>query len=208
MERFEYIGKHNLFHPRTSSILGSRWQGRCPSSSSSIHTRNIPNCCIAIRLACVTAVTVTVTVTATATSHHHRNQGRHHPYRSVRRGEGKDDVKNPPNPVEDTTDSGDATKKYKCDLCPRSFDRPSALAQHDNVHTAKKPHVCLHCNRVFSVKSNVTRHLDTCPVYNASPSGSGQRGAITNAHEADGSQEGVTQVPKLLYFHRRDSCWY
>ncbi|SCU83510.1 LAFA_0D04016g1_1 [Lachancea sp. 'fantastica'] len=53
-----------------------------------------------------------------------------------------------------------AAIKYPCVECGKSFQRPSSLATHMNIHTGDKPHVCPfpNCGRHFNARSNMVRH--------------------------------------------------
>ncbi|KAF8531608.1 hypothetical protein JB92DRAFT_3104771 [Gautieria morchelliformis] len=55
----------------------------------------------------------------------------------------------------------DPKKKYKCPECGKAFDRPSGLETHSSRHSGNKPYPCPTpgCDKTFSVRSNMTRHL-------------------------------------------------
>ncbi|KAJ7590294.1 hypothetical protein C8J56DRAFT_591157 [Mycena floridula] len=47
-----------------------------------------------------------------------------------------------------------------CPICHKSFNHPSNLQAHMNIHTGDTPFQCPHpnCDRAFNVKSNMKRH--------------------------------------------------
>ncbi|KAI9308868.1 hypothetical protein BJ944DRAFT_259466 [Cunninghamella echinulata] len=51
-------------------------------------------------------------------------------------------------------------QQYTCEICQKSFNRPSALQTHSYIHTGEKPYQCTvyGCGRRFSVISNLRRH--------------------------------------------------
>lgn len=63
-------------------------------------------------------------------------------------------------------------KKFKCEICQKTFMRPSALKVHVRIHNGEKPFQCTYCPRSFSQSGNLTVHLRmhtgekpfTCPV--------------------------------------------
>ncbi|KAI0640632.1 hypothetical protein C8Q79DRAFT_448475 [Trametes meyenii] len=56
---------------------------------------------------------------------------------------------------------GDPSRRHRCPLCGKGFNRPSSLVTHINMHTGAKPYACLFdgCPRRFNVKSNMRRHF-------------------------------------------------
>ena len=47
---------------------------------------------------------------------------------------------------------------HKCNICPRSFKKPSDLVRHIRTHTGEKPYKCDECGKCFSVGSTLTTH--------------------------------------------------
>ncbi|WYZ41411.1 hypothetical protein EsH8_V_000306 [Colletotrichum jinshuiense] len=47
---------------------------------------------------------------------------------------------------------------FKCDQCPRSFNRNHDLKRHKRIHLAVKPFPCNHCDKSFSRKDALKRH--------------------------------------------------
>lgn len=50
--------------------------------------------------------------------------------------------------------------RNRCPICQKQFKRPSSLQTHIYSHTGEKLFKCpwVDCGRLFSVKSNMTRH--------------------------------------------------
>ncbi|OZJ04514.1 hypothetical protein BZG36_02260, partial [Bifiguratus adelaidae] len=55
------------------------------------------------------------------------------------------------------------TACYRCEVCEKTFTRPSALQTHSHSHTGERPYKCNYpdCGRDFSVLSNARRHQKT-----------------------------------------------
>jgi len=51
-------------------------------------------------------------------------------------------------------------KKYKCDLCNRSFAQACNMQRHRRGHTGQRPFKCHVCFKTFSRKTGLNRHLE------------------------------------------------
>ncbi|XP_046407914.1 gastrula zinc finger protein XlCGF57.1-like isoform X2 [Ischnura elegans] len=54
-----------------------------------------------------------------------------------------------------------AKKSYSCGECDKSFSRKNTLVRHIRTHTKEKPYSCSECNKSFSVKSSLVCHIRT-----------------------------------------------
>ncbi|KAJ4482492.1 hypothetical protein J3R30DRAFT_3286530 [Lentinula aciculospora] len=80
---------------------------------------------------------------------------------------------------------GNSSKKYKCDVCTRAFDRAFNLKTHMDTHNPdrKKPFVCPHrsCHRAFSRKHDLGRHITSLHRNEATPLPSAESIGVGNA---------------------------
>ena len=53
----------------------------------------------------------------------------------------------------------DTCKKLACEICRKTFLRPSALKVHMRIHSGDRPFKCPHCPRTFTQSGNLTVHL-------------------------------------------------
>ena len=56
-------------------------------------------------------------------------------------------------------------KPHKCDACGKLFSDKSNLTKHILAHTGDKPHSCGVCGKLFTLKASLTRQINhTCVV--------------------------------------------
>ena len=49
---------------------------------------------------------------------------------------------------------------HKCDICDQEFNRPNEVKSHEeSVHEGVKKFECNHCNKKYSAKKSLNRHL-------------------------------------------------
>ena len=53
-------------------------------------------------------------------------------------------------------------KKYERVYCGKEFHRSDNLAEHIRSHTGEQPYNCLRCQKAFTTKSNLNRHMRNC----------------------------------------------
>lgn len=61
-------------------------------------------------------------------------------------------------------------KKWYCESCPEFFTSVEELKEHEAIHDADKPFICILCKKDFVLKSSLSRHIQTlhgvdpCPI--------------------------------------------
>ncbi|GFT77411.1 hypothetical protein NPIL_582401 [Nephila pilipes] len=56
---------------------------------------------------------------------------------------------------------GDKKRKFQCKICEKIFLYPSALKQHEVVHTGECPYPCDYCDKSYRYSSHLNRHVRT-----------------------------------------------
>lgn len=52
-------------------------------------------------------------------------------------------------------------KRFRCEVCGKTFARKAELQNHTMIHTRDRPFVCKVCNKTFNQKSNLKTHVRT-----------------------------------------------
>ncbi|XP_076299492.1 uncharacterized protein LOC143218272 [Lasioglossum baleicum] len=52
-------------------------------------------------------------------------------------------------------------KKWYCESCPQFFTSVESLKEHEAIHDADKPYICILCKKDFVLKSSLSRHIQT-----------------------------------------------
>ena len=53
-------------------------------------------------------------------------------------------------------------KPFKCSICDKNFSEKGSMTKHmESVHEGKKPFKCSICDNNFSKKSNLTKHISS-----------------------------------------------
>ncbi|GAB0099202.1 zinc finger protein 628 [Sergentomyia squamirostris] len=63
-----------------------------------------------------------------------------------------------PNPPT-TSQVGDATKVWECDICAKSFTTKYFLKKHKRLHTGEMPYSCTICGKTFTFQQSYHKHL-------------------------------------------------
>ncbi|XP_067626757.1 zinc finger protein 678 [Eurosta solidaginis] len=61
--------------------------------------------------------------------------------------------------VANNDDNSQGHKRFPCQYCGRSFQRPYEKVRHERIHTGEKPHACEVCGKKFRVPYSLTLHL-------------------------------------------------
>ena len=50
-------------------------------------------------------------------------------------------------------------RRYECSHCKKKFPTPSKLQRHQFIHTGERPFSCIICNKGFTQRNNLKKHL-------------------------------------------------
>lgn len=97
--------------------------------------------------------------------------------------------------------SSSAVAANSCSHCGKQFSCAAKLVEHRRTHTGERPFVCQICNRAFSVKSNMTRHVvDTHGLKDAAVGRCGRRArpSVARSSSSSSSNSHAAPLPPLL----------
>ncbi|XP_012263363.2 zinc finger protein Xfin-like isoform X2 [Athalia rosae] len=79
---------------------------------------------------------------------------------SLKREHDEPRVNQKPKKISRTVSSDMETqKRWYCETCPESFVSVDSLKEHELLHDADKPFICILCEKDFALKSSLSRHI-------------------------------------------------